>query len=85
MDLKIPESWVETIEQFADDEADGDLADGSEAINLFGTADISKKNLKSYEYTDAEVTAIFEEIERQTQILKDRFAGKKAFTLEYKD
>lgn len=50
MDLKIPESWVETIEQFADDEVDGDLADGSEAINPFGTADISKKNLKSYRF-----------------------------------
>ena len=33
-------------------------------------------SLASYEY---------EEIERQTQILKDRFAGKKAFTLEHKD
>ena len=42
-------------------------------------------SLASYEYTDVEVTAIFEEIERQTQILKDRFAGKKAFTLEHKD
>ena len=42
-------------------------------------------SLASYEYPDAEVTAIFEEIERQTQILKDRFAGKKAFTLEHKD
>ncbi len=42
-------------------------------------------SLASYEYTDAEVTAIFEEIERQTQILKDRFVGKKAFTLEHKD
>ena len=42
-------------------------------------------SLASYEYTDAEVTAIFEEIERQAQILKDRFAGKKAFTLEHKD
>jgi len=42
-------------------------------------------SLVSYEYTDAEVEAIFKEIERQTQILRDRFAGKKLFTLQSND
>lgn len=55
----------------------------------FHSIDSALQELRSmreaYEYTDVEVTAIFEEIGRQTQILKDRFAGKKAFTLEHKD
>ncbi len=47
------------------------------AFELLGNC----SSLVSYEYTDADVAAIFEEIERQTQILRDRFAGKKAFSL----
>ncbi len=51
------------------------------AFELLGNC----SSLVSYEYTDAEVETIMDEIERQTQILKDRFAGKKAFTLTPKD
>jgi len=35
----------------------------------------------SYEYTESEVNQIFEEIDRQRSILKERFEGKQRFTL----
>ena len=35
----------------------------------------------SYEYTESEVNQIFEEIDRQRNILKKRFEGKQRFTL----
>ena len=35
----------------------------------------------SYDYSDAEVEQIIREIERQTDVLKERFAGKRAFAL----
>lgn len=35
----------------------------------------------SYDYTQSEVDQIIKEIERQTDILKKRFAGKKTFSL----
>ena len=35
----------------------------------------------SYDYTDAEVEQIFNELENQMAILKDQFAGKKSFSL----
>jgi len=35
----------------------------------------------SYDYTDEEVILIFEEIDRQIDALKDRFAGRRKFTL----
>ena len=35
----------------------------------------------SYDYTDSEVDQIIEEIKRQTEILRERFAGKRAFSL----
>lgn len=35
----------------------------------------------SYDYTDSEVEQIIKEIERQTDILRERFAGKKTFSL----
>lgn len=35
----------------------------------------------SYDYTDVEVELIFKELEDQMAILKDRFAGKKSFSL----
>ena len=39
----------------------------------------------SYDYTDAEVAQIFGELERQINLLKDRFNGKKAFSLSETD
>lgn len=35
----------------------------------------------SYEYTESEVSQIFDEIDRQRNILKERFEGKQRFTL----
>lgn len=35
----------------------------------------------SYDYTDAEVEKIFHELEHQIEILRDRFNGKKQFSL----
>lgn len=35
----------------------------------------------SYDYTDAEVEQIFKELENQMTVLKNQFAGKKAFSL----
>ena len=35
----------------------------------------------SYDYTDAEVEQIFDELEHQIKVLRDRFNGKKAFSL----
>ncbi len=35
----------------------------------------------SYDYSDAEVERIIREIERQTDTLKERFAGKRVFAL----
>lgn len=37
----------------------------------------------SYDYTDSEVDQIIKEIERQTEILKERFAGKRTFSLDH--
>lgn len=39
----------------------------------------------SYDYTDTEVEQIFEELHRQIAILRDRFNGKKAFSLSETD
>ena len=39
----------------------------------------------SYDYTDTEVEQIFEELHRQIAILRDRFNGKKAFSLSEPD
>ena len=39
----------------------------------------------SYDYTDTEVEQIFEELHRQIAILRDRFNGKKAFSLSEMD
>ena len=36
----------------------------------------------SYDYTDEEVEKIHGEIEHQTNFLRDRFSGKKSFTLD---
>jgi len=36
----------------------------------------------SYEYTDEEVTKILEEVDRQVETLRERFNGKKAFSLK---
>jgi len=38
----------------------------------------------SYEYTDNEVQQIFDELERQMQILRERFSGKRRFSLQSK-
>ena len=35
----------------------------------------------SYDYTDDEVKLIFGEIDRQIEILRDRFAGRRKFSL----
>lgn len=35
----------------------------------------------SYDYTNEEVQLIFEELDRQIDILKDRFAGRRKFSL----
>lgn len=35
----------------------------------------------SYDYTDVEVDKIFDELDRQIELLRDRFSGKKAFSL----
>lgn len=35
----------------------------------------------SYDYTDAEVKQILDEIDRQRELLKERFDGKKRFSL----
>ena len=35
----------------------------------------------SYDYTESEVNQIFEEIDRQRDILRERFNGKKKFSL----
>jgi len=35
----------------------------------------------SYDYTDEEVKLIFEELDRQIDYLKDRFAGRRKFSL----
>lgn len=36
----------------------------------------------SYEYTDNEVQQIFDELEHQMQILRERFSGKRRFSLQ---
>jgi len=36
----------------------------------------------SYEYTDEEVAKILEEVDRQVETLRERFNGKKAFSLK---
>ena len=38
-------------------------------------------SLVSYDYTQSEVDQIIKEIERQTDNLKERFAGKRTFSL----
>lgn len=38
----------------------------------------------SYDYTDAEVAQIIEELHRQIEFLQQKFAGKKAFELKDK-
>ena len=35
----------------------------------------------SYDYTEGEVKAIFEELENQISVLRERFAGRKRFSL----
>ena len=35
----------------------------------------------SYDYTDDEVKAIFDELDKQVSILRERFAGHKRFSL----
>ena len=35
----------------------------------------------TYEYSDEEVAKILEEVDRQTELLRDRFRGKKMFSL----
>lgn len=39
----------------------------------------------SYEYTESEVEQIFSELNYQLTLLRDRFNGKKAFSLAYND
>lgn len=39
----------------------------------------------SYEYTDTEIDQIFLELNHQIELLRDRFNGKKSFTLTPSD
>ena len=39
----------------------------------------------SYDYTDDEVKAIFDELDKQVSILRERFAGHKRFSLSMEE